>query len=215
MNKEINILYIAIFLLFVSCQLKSEKEKLLLDQDRCSCSTINSKQYSKYCKFYNKQGKLTSEGAFLKNLANGNHIFYLENSHNKIIREYIVFADTLSYLNQVFKILNDDDTIFEQSNFYQIQCPDTILLGDTLVINIFLEAPAFSSSKIELLAEIPKDTNNIRSIKSNDYRIHYWYLPTKRGNNKFSAMLNEYKERNDTILNEIRILYIYKNYYVK
>ena len=146
----------------------------------------------------------------------GRFFEYYEDGKPQIIRDCII-KDNETYVNEVYKLNENGDTLINGSNFFTINYnKDTIKLGEHFNAFIYLKAPFFSNSKIFIYFEIPNDTM-YRRVFSDNYKYNYDYRPVRPGNYKMKGFIDEFimVRQNSDSIKRSRYLYFDISYYVK
>jgi len=120
---------------------------------------------------YDIKGNKVSEGYTLNNKGNMNIDTWSFYSNNKkdSIREYLDI-DNRSYLNQIWYLDSNGDTLKTKGNYFKITHKDTIALGEIIRFRVELYQPYFSySSDAEVI--LPFYDEDLKDDFSNLYEI--------------------------------------------
>jgi len=182
---------------------------------RESCFWIKGELQGSFRRYY-KNGEIEMSGNYYKGKHLGDVRFYKQDGKLETIRKYVLLEDNEIYLNEVIFFMENGDTNYAKSNFFEIRTKrDTILLGDYFNAQIILKAPYFRNSEMFVYVDIENDSSLLRRFHSKNFKVNYEYLPSDTGLNKLTGVIEEYIILGDTVAKgKARYMYFDYSYYV-
>jgi hypothetical protein len=225
--KEIS-LFIVLALIFSACQHQKSTPDSHCYVDTLYYSSGKIEMIMKYkdslpdgrYEYYYPNGQMAEKGRYLRGKAVGE--FYKYDStgvltvlqQRKLIYEekpYMNWDPTLDSIDTENKIsavntlvsFNKDGSIDgTRSFFFQYSGTDTISLGDSLSLEIYLAIPYFKEvkhDKFNYSFTIPDDEGMVLYRTSNAPYTKYKYKPKKRGTGKIFFVIDEYNPKTDSV----------------
>lgn len=193
--------------------------------------------------FYNVLGHKESEGYIVKNRPLGKWVFYNEDNLIKNIREYKRINGS-DYINQEWYLNQNEDTIYEQSYFFEIVSKDTFFIKEDFKAALILKVPFYKNndSEIEVVVASPEskydfkaDFSNVKNVRkksfynlSKDVKNQKWFSGIngnfkhiaafgKKINHTGNQIIRGYilEYTNDSINRKERKMYFEKTIFVK
>ena len=168
---------------------------------------------------YFENGNIHKKGKWSFGERVGFHKEFFLSGQLKKFYNYIEFDNGSVHLNEVIKLSELGDTLYEKSNFFNLSfCCDTLNIGDTLIAKFYVVAPHFKNSKFYFNFDIPENDSLVRRVFSENGSLVYDYIPVISGQNYLSGYIDEFvikSEKKDTITGQSRYLYFDIPYWVK
>ncbi len=164
-------------MLFASCTNNSDSKSIELKKIKCK----EIEDSIRLCKEY-IGNTLIFMGGFVNNKPSGIHSYFNSSGKKTKILEYIYLDIDSSVLNQKYVFDDNEDTLFSESNFFEIKVPQKkISLGDSVLVYFKLSAPYFKNSEIQIQMINPNVKGEYLIIYSKDLSKKIALRPENKG----------------------------------
>ena len=174
MNKIKLTLIMSIILLISSCRDTEKLKNIYYNNGKIAQEKKYLGNNDFYVKNYYKSGEINSEGRIKNNKTIGWWKMY-ENNKTKYRFNFIIISGKV-YLNQKIKYDSNEKILENESNYFNLDIPDTLKVGKTK-INVFYK-PLFSKKSDVFICVGYKIDENFDNIKN--VRIDTFYTPNSK-----------------------------------
>tara|TARA_R110002096_G_scaffold64801_2_gene157755 strand:- start:6 stop:713 length:708 start_codon:yes stop_codon:yes gene_type:complete len=233
-----NIIYLLSLAIIFGCQNKNTE--INIDHEIIDSIQINNeyfengnisliKEYNlstgitEYAKYY-ESGELERTGAAKDSIRIGEWHNYSKKGELTLWQQYVNYKNS-KYLNQII-YYNEDGSVNESnSSYYDIKSNmDTVLLGDTLVMNFRLGNSVYKKGLMILLGELNTDNtwkneSTIDTLLNNDYYfdLNLNLVAKDLGDNLIQGQIIDYTSyiEDDKLIYEQRVMFFSEEYFVE
>jgi len=181
-------------------------------RNHTECILLDSVEKLYNCELYDSLGNIRRTGKYLDDKAVGTHKFY-KNGKLDYIREYVLLENMKNFLNQIYKIDLNGDTVLSSSAFVRVNAPKNVQLHDSIIIEYEVVSSLFKNSQLQAFFELENDSENVRLGFGEENKILYGIVCNKIGITYIKCRIDELEI--DDSKPSLDSLHNVKSYYIE